>query len=67
MSSWQIVFQDSQQYRAEIVKAVLDDASMSPVIVDLKDSAYHLGHFEVRVAPEFVIEALRIINQEIKF
>ncbi|WP_258102635.1 DUF2007 domain-containing protein [Marinoscillum sp. MHG1-6] len=67
MSNWQKVFQDNQQYRAEIVKAVLEDAGMNPVLVDKKDSAYQFGHYEVRVAAEDVIETLRLINEEIRF
>lgn len=67
MSSWQRVFQDVQEYRAEIVKAVLVDKGMNPVVVSQKDSAYQMGHFEVRVSAEDVLEAIRIINEEIKF
>lgn len=67
MSDWQKVYEDSQAYRAEIVKAVLDDREMNPVIVDKKDSAYQFGHFEIYVAPEYTLRALRIVKEEIKF
>jgi hypothetical protein len=37
------------------------------VIVDLKDSSYHFGKFEVRVDPMHVLEALRVIKKDINF
>lgn len=67
MRDWQKVYQDSLQYRAEIVKAVLEDNELNPVLLSKKDSAYQFGHYEVMVAPEHVIKALKIINEEIKF
>ena len=67
MSNWQKVYQDSQSYRAEIVRAVLADKHMSPVIVSKKDSSYQFGHYEVQVASEHVLEAIRTINEEIRF
>ena len=67
MDSWQKVYSDTAEYRAEIVRAVLADRDMKPVLLNKKDSAYQLGHFEVLVAPEFVLKALKIINEEIKF
>lgn len=67
MSDWQKVYQDNLEYRAEIVRAVLEDNSMQPVLLNKKDSNYQFGHFEVQVAPDHVIKALKIINEEIKF
>ncbi len=67
MSDWQKVYQDKMAYRAEIVKAVLDDIGLSPVIVNKQDSAYQFGFYEVHVAPENVIRAIKIINEEIRF
>ncbi len=67
MSSWQKVFEDQSVHRAEIVKAVLSDREMNPVLVNKKDSAYQFGHFEVHVAPDNVLRAIKIIKEEIKF
>lgn len=67
MVEWQKVYQDPQQYRAEIVKAILEEHDLDPVLVDKKDSAYQFGHFEVHVAADNVIRALKIINEEIRF
>ena len=67
MVEWQKVYQNPQQYRAEIVKAILEEHDLDPVLVDKKDSAYQFGHFEVHVAADNVIRALKIINEEIRF
>jgi hypothetical protein len=67
MSDWQKVYQDDLEYRAEIVRAVLEDQELHPVLLNKKDSNYQFGHFEVQVAPEHVIKALKIINEEIRF
>ncbi|RED99579.1 putative signal transducing protein [Marinoscillum furvescens] len=67
MRDWQTVFRDTLQYRAEIVKAVLEDHNMQPVLLNKKDSAYQLGFFEIKVAPEHVIQALKLINDDINF
>lgn len=67
MSDWQKVYQDNQEYRAEIVRAVLEDQNLQPVLVNKKDSNYPIGHFEVQVARQHVMKALKIINEEIKF
>ncbi|WP_421875038.1 hypothetical protein [Marinoscillum sp.] len=67
MRDWQSVYRDQFEYRAEIVKAVLDDHDMNPVLLNKKDSAYQLGHFEILVAPDHVIKAIKLINDEIQF
>ncbi len=67
MRDWQSVYRDQMEYRAEIVKAVLADNDMNPVLLNKKDSAYQFGHFEVLVAPDHVIKAIKLINDEIQF
>ncbi len=67
MNNWQAVFKDERLHRAEIVKAVLDDNEMHPVIVNKKVSQYGFGNYEVQVAPDFVIRAMKIIKEDIKF
>ncbi|MFT4834283.1 MAG: hypothetical protein ACI83W_002396 [Marinoscillum sp.] len=67
MRDWQKVYQDSNEQRAEIVKAILEDMEMKPVLLNKKDSAYQFGAFEVLVRPDFVLRALKVINDDIKF
>ncbi|MAJ50665.1 MAG: hypothetical protein CMB82_03490 [Flammeovirgaceae bacterium] len=64
---WQKVFEDTSAHRAEIVRAILETEGLNPVIVDLKDSSYHFGKFEVRVDSMHVLEAIGIIKKDINF
>ncbi|UXP33493.1 DUF2007 domain-containing protein [Reichenbachiella agarivorans] len=67
MSDWQKVYSDRNEYRANIVVAVLEDFGLQPVLVNKKDTAYQLGNFEVHVAPDHVIRAIKIIKDDINF
>ena len=68
MKSWTKVFSASEGYKAEIVKDVLAEKDFDPVIVNKKDTAYNsFGEYEVYVAPEYTVRALRVIENDIKF
>lgn len=67
MSDWQRVYQDASEQRAEIVRAILEDMDMNPVLLNKQDSAYRFGSFEVMVSSDYVLKALKVINDEIKF
>lgn len=67
MSNWQKVYSDRMEYRVEIVKAILEDNNLHPVIINRQDAAYHFGQFEVHVAPKNVIKSIKIIKDDIKF
>ena len=67
MKDWQVVYKSENTHRAEIVRAILDEEEMNPVLINKKDSNYHFGLFEVYVSPDNVIRALKIIDKEIKF
>ncbi len=67
MDNWQSVFVDTREHRIEIVKAVLEDRDMNPVVVNKTISGHGLGNFEVMVAPDNVLRAIRIIKEDIKF
>jgi hypothetical protein len=69
-SKWQRVYSTDQKYRAEIVRAVLEDQEMHPVIVDKQDQMYQVnswGTVEIYVAPENVLRAMKIIRDDIRF
>ena len=66
MNKWQKVFADQLEHRAEIVRAVLEQEGLNPVLVNKKDSTYHLGQFEVHVEVMNVLRAIKIINDDIK-
>ncbi|MDA0193494.1 MAG: hypothetical protein O2887_02130 [Bacteroidetes bacterium] len=67
MADWQKVYQSNVEHKVAIVKAILDENYLDPVIVNKKDSSYQIGLYEVHVAPDNVIKALKIIEEEIDF
>lgn len=68
MNNWQPVYTDPKQHRVEIVKAVLEDLGMNPVVVNKTISAHGLlGNWEVMVAPDHVMKAIKTIKEDIKF
>jgi len=68
MKNWTKVFSSKAEYKVEIVKDVLADKGFEPVIVNKKDTAYNIfGEYEVYVAPELTVLALRVIENDIKF
>jgi hypothetical protein len=70
MTSWQKVYHSSNQWQAEIVKAVLEENFFFPVLINKQDSAYLQilgGEYEVYIRPEYVIEALKIIQDDLRF
>lgn len=67
MKGWQKVFSTEHSYRANIVKSVLEDHEMTAVVMDKKDSSYHFGSYEVYVTSEHVLDALKIIENDIDF
>lgn len=60
--SWKTVYKTENNQRAEIVKAILEEKGMSPVIINKKDSAYLFGLMEIQVHVDEVLEAIRIIE-----
>ena len=68
MSSWQKVFSHEELHKAELVKLVLENHHLSPVIVNRKDSSYNnFGFYEVHVSPDHVLRAIKIIKDDIDF
>ncbi len=67
MSNWQTVFKTTIPHQAEIVKDVLINKGVTAIVFNLQDHAYKFGGLEVRVNPDGVIKALKIIEEEIKF
>jgi hypothetical protein len=65
MEDWQKVYENEIAYKAEMVKSILTENDLHPVLVNKKDSAYNnFGKFEIFVSPDQVIRALKIINDQ---
>jgi len=68
MNNWVKVFESKQAYQVEMVKDMLADQGFDPVIVNKKDTAYNIfGQYEIHVAPEYAVRAIRVIENDIKF
>ncbi len=68
MSKWSKVYETEIPHRAEIVKDILGQKGVNAIILNKKDSAYHIfGQLEVHVKAESVIKTLKIIEDDIKF
>ncbi len=68
MSKWSKVYESDMPYRAEMVKDILDQKGISAIILNKKDSAYYIfGKLEVHVEAKTVLNALKIIENDIKF
>jgi hypothetical protein len=65
MSEWQTVYTSKLLHKAEIVKAVLEEHNLNPIIIDKQDSLYKIGYFEVMVNPDEILRAIKIIDNEI--
>lgn len=67
MDKWQRVYSDPSMHKAEIVKAVLEEHDLKPVLINKQDSSYKFGNYEIYVNPDEVIRAIKLINDEIRF
>ncbi len=68
MSKWSKVYESKEPYRAEIVKDILEQKEINAIIINKKDSAYYIfGMLEVHVEAKAVLNALKIIENDIKF
>ncbi len=68
MSSWSNVYASKMPYRVEIVKDILNQKGIEAIVMNKKDSAYDIfGQLEVHVKAESVLNALKIIENDIKF
>ena len=69
MKDWTVVYKTPISSRAEIVKGVLTDRGITAVIINKKDSSIQInnGQVEVMVPREQVLNAMKIVNDEITF
>ena len=66
MTNWQRVFSDDQGHKAQLVRSILEESGLKPVLLSKKDSSYNnFGSFEIYVSPDHVLKAIRIINDNL--
>lgn len=61
-SDWVSIFVTSELYRAEMAKQVLVQNDIEAVLLNKRDSFYHVGDIEVHVKRDNVIKAKNIIK-----
>ncbi len=62
--NWEIVYNTSEQYLAEMAQQMLRDNGIEAVVMDKKDSAYPMiGHIEVMVEKENLSAAEKLIKK----
>jgi hypothetical protein len=62
IDGWIKVYSSSEEYQAEIIKSLLIESGLSPVILDRKDDSFRIGNVDVYTAPEEAEKALEIID-----
>ena len=69
MKDWTVVYKTPISSSAEIVKGVLMDRGITAVIINKKDSSIQInnGQVEVMVPRDQVLNAMKIVNDEITF
>ncbi|MBN7810268.1 DUF2007 domain-containing protein [Algoriphagus sp. H41] len=68
MQNWIKVYENQNQIRAEIVKAVLEENNIPAVVMSKKETVYHVfGTYEVLVVQSDSLAALQLIQNEITF
>lgn len=66
MSNWKKVYSSEFGHRAKIVNDILEEAGLNPVMLNKRDSSYNnFGNYEVKVNPDHILLALKIITDEI--
>ncbi|MFN3556418.1 MAG: putative signal transducing protein [Bacteroidales bacterium] len=62
--NWLCIYTTQQEYKAEIVKGVLENEGIKCFSLSKKDYAYAFGEIELYVSPDDVLPAKRIIERE---
>lgn len=60
--NWQLVYSTGKAFDAEIVRGLLENAGLEPIVMNKQDSSYMFGEIEVYVHPNQYEQAIKIIN-----
>lgn len=63
---WVLCYQADEEYKVEVIKQLLENQGLHPVMLDHRDSEFRLGNVELYIAPEEHAGAVKAIqkNQE---
>jgi len=60
---WINIYSGKEEYQAKVIKSLLEQNDLNPVILDKKDDEFRIGYAEVYVAPEEAEKAQQIIKE----
>jgi len=63
VEGWIKIYAGSEEYQAQLIKSLLENNDLHPVILDRKDDEFRIGVVEVYVAPEEVEEARTVLAE----
>lgn len=61
-NDWVSVYCTNKPYEAELVKGLLENVDIEPIVMNKQDSSYMFGEIEIFVHPQQAEQALNIIN-----
>ncbi len=67
MGTWKRVFRTEIPWKAEIVKDILENKGIQPILLNKKEFASQLGFCEVHVSADDLLQAIKIIEDEVQF
>lgn len=66
-SNWACIYTTGAQYKAELLKGLLEEEGIDSVVVNKQDSSYLFGELELYVKAEDAVKAKRIITAHEEF
>ncbi|MFT4536960.1 MAG: hypothetical protein ACJA1A_003479 [Saprospiraceae bacterium] len=63
---WVLCYQTDEEYKAEVIKQLLENQALHPVMLDHRDSEFRLGNVELYISPEEQAQALKAIKENQK-
>lgn len=60
---WILVYRTDEEYQAEIIRQLLENHQLHPVMLDQKDDEFRIGDVEIYVSPLEAEDARLVIEQ----
>ena len=63
---WIMIYQADEEYKAEIIRQLLENHGLHPVLMDKKDDEFRIGQVEIFIAPEEADQARHIMSENVE-
>jgi hypothetical protein len=63
---WILIYRSDEEYQAFVIKQLLEEHSLHPVLMDRKDDEFRLGQAEVYVAETEAEKAKEVIQNNME-